>query len=674
MLRGPSVAMTAIEAVNVTKIYRRYARKRQFATLKSALLKGSLIRDLQPDETFPALRGVSFTVPKGCTYGIIGRNGSGKSTLLKCVAGITRPNEGTVKVDGRISALIELGAGFHPEISGRENVFINGIMLGLSRREIQRRFDEIVEFAELQDFIDAPVKTYSSGMYMRLGFAVAIHVDPDVLLIDEVLAVGDQAFTVKCLDKFAEFRRRNKTILLVTHSLDLVERFCDRALWLDKGKTLAEGEPRRVVASYLHRRRRRRRKRSSRRMKRPWWRKSRADCGRRSRRRLNMPSDVVNTPADMFQATEGRWGSREVEITEVTLLGATATPGHVFQSGDAVEIRLKTRAHAATKDFVFGIGLFNADGVCCYGTNTNIEELEPSEMSGDGEIRFQYCEPGAGRGHLQDRCRGAQAGRLPVRLSPAALHVSREVANQGRRHLPARAPLAVLAEHPVQGARHSNDERRTHTEGLDATRRTSERHGASRDEAIGWVRDAARRQRHDRLHQRRLRSPASGPRAVSARGAALGDALIVAVNSDRSARALEKGPDRPINTDAERAEVLAALACVDAVVIFDEDTPLEIVRALQPDVLVKGADWAAGHHRRRRCRRSAAAAGSCASRWPRDTRRVGWSRRSEASRAGQAGRSVWSLNSGSLRDSSPGPSLRTTNVHSDVPFGSRAPQ
>ena len=167
------------------------------------------------------------------------------------MAGITRPNEGTVKVDGRISALIELGAGFHPEISGRENVFINGIMLGLSKREIQRRFDEIVEFAELKDFIDAPVKTYSSGMYMRLGFAVAIHVDPDVLLIDEVLAVGDQAFTVKCLDKFAEFRRRNKTILLVTHSLDLVERFCDRALWLDKGKTLAEGEPRRVVAAYL---------------------------------------------------------------------------------------------------------------------------------------------------------------------------------------------------------------------------------------------------------------------------------------------------------------------------------------------------------------------------------------------------------------------------------------
>jgi ABC-type polysaccharide/polyol phosphate transport system ATPase subunit len=386
----------AIEATNISKVYRRYARKKQFATLKSALLKGSLIRDLQPDETFPALRGVSFTVPKGCTYGVIGRNGSGKSTLLKCVAGITRPNEGRVKVDGRISALIELGAGFHPEISGRENVFINGIMLGLSKREIQKRFDEIVEFAELRDFIDAPVKTYSSGMYMRLGFAVAINVDPDVLLIDEVLAVGDQAFTAKCLDKFAEFRRRDKTILLVTHSLDLVEKFCDRALWLDRGRTLAEGEPRRVVAAYL------------------------LDVGKAEDAELArteamkiaevrddlrhdtegagpgapigepmaQPSDVVNTPADMFQATEGRWGSRDVEITEVTLHGSDGEPTHVFQSGDPLEVRLKTRAHQPTRDFVFGVGMFNADGVCCYGTNTHIEQFDPSEITGDGEIRF----------------------------------------------------------------------------------------------------------------------------------------------------------------------------------------------------------------------------------------------------------------------------------------------
>src|SRR5919108_2666844 len=169
--------MNAIELTHVSKIYRRYSGH-QFATLKSALLQRSILRDLQPSETFPALTDVSFAVPRGSTYGVIGRNGSGKSTALKLVAGITKPSTGVVRVDGRVSALIELGAGFHPEISGRENVFINGIMLGLTKREIQQRFDEIVDFAELRDFIDAPVKTYSSGMYMRLGFAVGVHVDP----------------------------------------------------------------------------------------------------------------------------------------------------------------------------------------------------------------------------------------------------------------------------------------------------------------------------------------------------------------------------------------------------------------------------------------------------------------------------------------------------------------
>src|SRR5258705_2414426 len=245
-----AIVTPAIELLNLSKVYRRYGGK-QFSTLKSALLQRSILRDLKPRETFPALTDVSFTVQKGSTYGVMGRNGSGKSTALKLVAGITKPTSGTVRVEGRISALIELGAGFHPEISGRENVFINGIMLGLTKREIQERFDEIVDFAELREFIDAPVKTYSSGMYMRLGFAVAIHVNPDVLLVDEVLAVGDEGFTHKCLDKFAEFKRSNRTILLVTHSLNLVERFCDEAFWLDAGRGMMHGDPKRVVGAYL---------------------------------------------------------------------------------------------------------------------------------------------------------------------------------------------------------------------------------------------------------------------------------------------------------------------------------------------------------------------------------------------------------------------------------------
>ena len=366
--------MNAIELTNVTKIYRRFTG-RQFATLKSALLQRSILKDLRPNEVFPALSDVSFTVPKGSTYGVIGRNGSGKSTALKLVAGITKPTSGTVSVDGRISALIELGAGFHPEISGRENIFINGIMLGLTRREIQRRFDEIVEFAELQEFINAPVKTYSSGMYMRLGFAVAIHVDPDVLLVDEVLAVGDEGFTHKCLDKFAEFKRRGRTILLVTHSLGLVERFCDEILWLDQGKARGHGDPRRVVDAYLT----------------AVEESDDKQLAKATAKAVAAESSAPETPGDptdMFQAVEGRWGSKEVEIVDVALLGADRRPSFVLHSGAPMTVRIRAAAHAPVDDFVFGVSLFNAEGVCCYGTNTYLEEMEPERLSGEVEVEF----------------------------------------------------------------------------------------------------------------------------------------------------------------------------------------------------------------------------------------------------------------------------------------------
>jgi ABC-type polysaccharide/polyol phosphate transport system ATPase subunit len=386
--------MSAIELTNVSKVYRRYSGK-QFATLKSAFLQRSILRDLQPNETFPALTDVSFTVPRGSTYGVIGRNGSGKSTALKLVAGITKPTSGSVKVAGRISALIELGAGFHPEISGRENVYINGIMLGLSKRQIQDRFDEIVDFAELREFIDAPVKTYSSGMYMRLGFAVAIHVDPDVLLIDEVLAVGDEGFTHKCLDKFAEFRRSNKTILLVTHSLNLVERFCDEALWLDGGRAMTHGDPKRVVGAYLTKV-----EESEEALLALTTAKAveaaseapsalpRAHAESAAREAPasggGAPRDMGSDPtSNMFTATEGRWGSREVEITDVALLDREGRPSFVFHSGDPMSVRVSVRAHQPADDFVFGVGLFNADGICCYGTNTYLEEMDPERLTGD---------------------------------------------------------------------------------------------------------------------------------------------------------------------------------------------------------------------------------------------------------------------------------------------------
>lgn len=361
--------MNAIEVRDVRKTYTRYGRRKSFGTLKSALLTGRVARDLQSDHAFEALKGVSFDVPSGKTFGLIGRNGSGKSTMLKLIAGIGRPTSGAVTVHGRVSALIELGAGFHPEISGRDNVFINGMMLGLSKREVADRFDEIVAFAELEGFIDEPVKTYSSGMYMRLGFSVAINVDPDVLLVDEVLAVGDEAFTHKCLDKFADFRRRGRTVLLVTHSLDMVTRFCDEALWLDHGVVRGHGDPRRVIDAYL------------------------TDVSAGENEALSR-TPVVSTAssgdeaADMMKAVEGRWGSREAEILAVEFVRGDGSVAHVFESGEAVTIRMRVRAHQPLDDFVFGVALFSADGVCCYGTNTDIEGAEPGEFSGDAEVGF----------------------------------------------------------------------------------------------------------------------------------------------------------------------------------------------------------------------------------------------------------------------------------------------
>ena len=390
---------------DVSKLYRRYAYQRRFSTLKSALLKGSLASELRPDEVVRAVDGVSLVVRTGACVGLIGRNGSGKSTLLKLVTGITRPTSGAVGVRGRIAALIELGAGFHPEISGRENIFVNGVMLGRTRREIAKQFDEIVEFAELEDFIDAPVKTYSTGMYMRLGFSVAVHVDPDVLVVDEVLAVGDEAFGLKCLDKFREFRRRGRTILLATHGLGMVERFCDEAIWIDAGRVRAQGDPRRVVHAYTT----------------DVARREEEDIASKDRRvqaavaglgggpaagdgpgdgatldgdggapeagAPEPPGQPDGAVADMFQATEGRWGSGPVRIERVTI-ERRGDAAHVFHTGDRLAVRLGFSTSEPVRDFVFGIGIFNADGTCCYGTNTDVEGFEPVELSGSGEVVF----------------------------------------------------------------------------------------------------------------------------------------------------------------------------------------------------------------------------------------------------------------------------------------------
>jgi ABC-type polysaccharide/polyol phosphate transport system ATPase subunit len=363
----------AISARDVSKTYRRFVHQNQFKTLKSALLTGSLLSDLRPDQKFTALDGVSFDVARGATFGVIGENGSGKSTLLKLLAGITKPTRGSLSVEGRISALIELGAGFHPEISGRENVAINAIMLGLTRKQVEERFEEIVAFAELQDFIDAPVKTYSSGMYMRLGFSVAIHVEPDVLLIDEVLAVGDEAFTRKCLDKIAEFRRRGNTIVIVTHALGLVERMCDDVLWLRHGKVADQGDPKRVIDAYLS-------------YVAGGEEKQLAAMASASATSLDLAAGSPVPPPASHGYQSGRWGSREVEIVKVRLLDKSGKERHVYAPGESVRIVLFVRARQPLEDFVFGVGLFTAEGTSVYGTNTDVEGFEGRRLEGEAEI------------------------------------------------------------------------------------------------------------------------------------------------------------------------------------------------------------------------------------------------------------------------------------------------
>lgn len=355
--------MIAIDVEDVSRIYQKYSARHRFQTFKSSIVKGDIFKALRPDELVTALDGVSFKVGEGTTFGIIGENGSGKSTLLKIVAGITKPTSGRVTVRGKVSALIELGAGFHPEITGRENVYINGIMLGLSKKEIHQKFEEIVKFAELEDFIDAPVKTYSSGMYMRLGFSIAINVNPDILLIDEVLAVGDASFVPKCLDRIDDFRRRKKTILFVSHDLSTVEKICDRVVWLKGGRIQAMSEPKRTVDAYLQ------------------------DIVEKQEEDFEERQQAAAIDQEwQEERRENRWGKREVEITKVKLKGMDGKEKHVFSPDEGMIVEIDVKAARRIQDFVFGIGIFNSQGICCYGTNTQQEDFEPISVEGEGKV------------------------------------------------------------------------------------------------------------------------------------------------------------------------------------------------------------------------------------------------------------------------------------------------
>ena len=297
----------AVTADGLWKNFRLYQERNQF--LKAAILRGRRARY----EEFWALKDVSFEVPTGTTFGVIGHNGSGKSTLLKTLTGILVPDQGSVKTMGRVSALLELGAGFHPELSGRENVFLNGAILGLKRKEIEKRFDDIIEFAGLEQFIDSPVKNYSSGMFVRLGFAVAANVEPDVLLIDEVLSVGDENFARKSAERIDQFRRDGRTIVFVSHGLDSVEQLCETVAWLDHGEIQMIGPAAEVISAY------------------------RGDS-----------HDAVTTPEEFGS----RWGSGEIQIASVDL---TDGDGQVVQHPrtlDPFNVRVNLTAHAPIQDSV----------------------------------------------------------------------------------------------------------------------------------------------------------------------------------------------------------------------------------------------------------------------------------------------------------------------------------
>lgn len=355
-------AEDAIRVEHVSKLYRRTLPGDRLRTLKSALVGRSLTRGLKPEEAIAALEDVDFSVAKGEAFGIIGGNGSGKSTLLKLVAGMLKPTSGRITVAGRVAALIELGAGFHPEISGRENVFINGAVLGLTRKQIDRRYAEIVEFSGLGDFMEEPVKNYSSGMYVRLGFAVAVHTAPDVLLVDEVLAVGDEAFAHRCLRRIEEFLAEGKTLLLVSHSLDLVEGVCDRVLWVENGRQRLVGEPRRVIDAY---------------------RQEVAEKEGEEHRAAKQEREQAGEEV----SEELRWGSREAEITSIRMLAGDEERYH-FETGEDLVFEIRARADRPLEDFVFGVAVSTPRGFEVWGTNTDLEGYVAGRFEGEATVRL----------------------------------------------------------------------------------------------------------------------------------------------------------------------------------------------------------------------------------------------------------------------------------------------
>ena len=356
---------------NVTKQFKVYYDKGQ--SLKERIL----FKGRNRHDTRVVLNDISLNIKKGEAVGLIGHNGCGKSTLLKLMTRILYPDKGTIDVKGRVSSLIELGAGFHPDMSGRENIYTNASIFGLSKKEIDSRLNDIIEFSELQEFIDNPVRTYSSGMYMRLAFSVAINVDADVLLIDEILAVGDTNFQAKCFSKLKEIKAKGTTIVIVSHSLDQIEAFCDRTVWINDGKIVADGMPRDIHPEYLD-----------------YMGNLRNEMAKKQKKENQDEKKEESSGKE----SEKRFGNGDAKITKVEILDADGNEKQVFHVGSPVRIRVTYKVNKKIEDAVFGVGIFRNDGVYCYGTNTRIDRIERFDIIKDGVLEIEmanvYLLPG----------------------------------------------------------------------------------------------------------------------------------------------------------------------------------------------------------------------------------------------------------------------------------------
>ncbi|MCB0208439.1 MAG: ABC transporter ATP-binding protein [Anaerolineae bacterium] len=357
----------------VSKEYQRYDAHRP-TTLQEAILKG--LRKIKPVEKFKALDNVSFVVKSGQMVGVIGANGAGKSSLLRLISGVGRPDRGKVEIHGRIGALLDLGAGFHSDLTGRENTYINGVISGLTRQEVEDRFDSIVAFAELENFIDNPLRTYSTGMRMRLAFAIAVHIDPDILLIDEVLAVGDMAFQEKCLKRIAQFKEKGCTILLVSHDIEQVRNLCDEVIWLQKGRIRAQGLSNIVVQQYTNE----------------------MSSETIQRTPVDMPV-AVTTAGTELRVNENRFGSMEMEIVSVRLLDSLDRPVTQLTSGDPLRIEIVYHAPNLIEMPIFGVLISRDDGLVCYDSNTATAGLEMSSVQGQGYMTLQLERLDLNKGH-----------------------------------------------------------------------------------------------------------------------------------------------------------------------------------------------------------------------------------------------------------------------------------